>query len=194
MNERQVKAQDLMRTAVLTLSPDDTIETALALFEDAGIGGAPVVANGKLAGMLTLTDVSRTEHFEDRSSERGEYALSDAADDEDAFDLDPAEVLYLKHGYSPEVLGRALVGDWMSRGVISVAPEASLQQVCSAMASNKIHRVCVVEGDRLVGLITSFDIVRHMAGEELHARMRPRAAHRRGTRTRSRKTSPERRS
>ena len=43
-----VTARDLMRTEVETLSPEDTVETALARFEEIRIGGAPVVADGRL--------------------------------------------------------------------------------------------------------------------------------------------------
>ena len=39
---KSVKASDIMRRDVLSLAPDDTIEDALALFEEARISGAPV--------------------------------------------------------------------------------------------------------------------------------------------------------
>lgn len=187
MDATKTKARDLMRTAVTTLSPDDTIEAALTLFEDQGIGGAPVVANGRLVGMLTLTDVTRTEHLvNDRPSTRSEYALSEPVGEELTDELDPTEAFYLKDDYSPDVRGRALIGDWMSRGVVSVAPEDSLQQVCSVMANHKIHRVCVTSGERLVGLITSFDVVRHMAGRRRAPTARPPESRRpRASRARS---------
>jgi CBS domain-containing protein len=175
-----VTARDLMRTKVETLSPEDTVETALARFEEAGIGGAPVMADGRLVGMLTLTDVARTEHLEHGQPAPAEYVWDDSEELEDA---DPEEVFYRKENYSPEVLGRALVGDWMSRGVVSVAPEASLQRVCEVMVREQIHRVCVTSGDRLVGLITSFDVVRHLAGAP-PARSSTRARRAAGGRTR----------
>lgn len=45
----RVKARQLMRTKVATLAPDDTLETAIALFEEPGISGAPVVAGDGLS-------------------------------------------------------------------------------------------------------------------------------------------------
>ena len=133
--------------------------------------------------MLTLTDVARTEHLaEGPAASGGEYALSESDDEELESDLDPAEVFYLKEDYSPEVRGPALVGDWMSRGVVSVAPEASLERVCEVMVREHIHRVCVTAGDRLVGLITSFDVVRHLAGGGCPRKAQPAAR----PRTRSR--------
>jgi CBS domain-containing protein len=153
-----------MRTDVATLSSDDTIEAALTLFEESGISGAPVLANGRLVGMLTLADVSRPEHLRGgRLETRGEREYSEPVGEESLDELDPEEVVYLKEDYSPEVLGRELVGDWMTTGVVSVAPEASLAEVCRMMVEKHIHRVCVTEGGRLLGLISSFDVVRHVA-------------------------------
>ena len=39
----RLSARDVMQKDVATLSADDTLETALALFEEARIGGAPVI-------------------------------------------------------------------------------------------------------------------------------------------------------
>lgn len=166
MQELQgVKAKDVMRSEVATLAADDSIESALALFEEARISGAPVVSNGRLVGMLTLADVSRPEHLRaGRIETEREYELSEPSGEELTDELDPDEVFYLKEDYSPEVLGRERVADWMTSGVVSVPAQATLQEVCRVMVERQIHRVCVAEGDKLVGLITSFDVVRHVAG------------------------------
>lgn len=165
-------AKDVMRREVATLSADDSIETALALFEESRISGAPVVANGRLVGMLTLADVSRPEHLrEDRIETGREYELSEPTGEERTDELDPDEVFYLKEDYSPEVLGRQRVADWMTSGVVSVPATASLEEACRVMVERQIHRVCVAEGEKLVGLITSFDVVRQVArARRPHAR------------------------
>ena len=160
-----VTARNLMRTDVQTLSPSDTIETALALFEESRISGAPVVADGRLVGVLTLSDVASPEHQRDgRLRTRGDYELSEPVGEELTDEVDPEEVVFRKEDYSPEVLGRELVGDWMSSGVVSVPPSAPLQRVCEVMAQKSIHRVFVTEGERLLGVISSLDVVRHVAG------------------------------
>ena len=99
-----VTARDLMRTKVETPSAEDTVETALARFEEARIG-APVVADGRLVGMLTLTDIARTEHLaEGKDETHGEYALSEPDGEELESNVDPGEVFYLKEDNSPERL------------------------------------------------------------------------------------------
>jgi CBS domain-containing protein len=182
-------AKDVMRREVATLSADDSIETALALFEESRIGGAPVLANGRLVGMLTLTDISRPEHLREGRIETGrEYDLSEPSGEERTDELDPDEVFYLKEDYSPEVLGRERVADWMSSGVVSVPADASLEEVCRVMVERQIHRVCVAEGSKLVGLITSFDVVRHVA----RGRREHRASRVEGRSTGSTSPPPER--
>ncbi len=166
IRHERIQAKHVMRAPVLTLAPDDTIERALELFEDSRIGGAPVVdADGNLAGMLSLSDVARTEHVcGDRIElERGGFEMAELTGEERTDEIDPDEVFFAKEDYSPELLGRDLVADWMTADVISVAPDATLEQVCGVMSSQRIHRVPVTDGKRLVGWVTSFDVVRALA-------------------------------
>jgi CBS domain-containing protein len=187
-----VKARDLMRTDVATLEAEDTIESALELFEDSGISGAPVLQAGRLVGMLTLADLGRTEHVKDaRIETKGDYEFGEPVGEELGDELDPAEVFYLKEGYSPEVVDRARVVDWMSPGVITVSADDSIEDVCDVMVKNRIHRVCVLEAAKLVGLITSFDVVRHVArGTKRPAEAPPRRA---ATKARAHRATPRRR-
>ncbi len=48
-----------MRTRVVTVTPGDSVEKAARLMLEHKIGGLPVIAKGKLAGIVTITDVVR---------------------------------------------------------------------------------------------------------------------------------------
>lgn len=171
MKTAQPRACDVMQADVATLSAADTIETALALFEEAHISGAPVVSNGRLVGMLSLADISRPEHLRGgRIETERDYVLSEPVGEEETDEVDPEAAFYLKEDYSPALLGRELVGTWMSSGVVSVSPETPLPQVCEVMLDRQVHRVCVTRGEKLLGLISTFDVVRHVAGRKLPAR------------------------
>jgi len=165
----QFSAKDVMRSGVETLSPEDTVETALALFEDAHIGGAPVVeSTGRLVGVLTLSDIARPEHTSEGRivAQRGDFEMGEPFGEElSGEDLDPEQVVSMKDDYSASSLGRELVGDWMTREVISVPPDASLVDVCALMVERQIHRVFVTRGGHLAGVISSFDVVRCVARE-----------------------------
>jgi len=63
---------------------------------------------------------------------------------------------------------RALTAtDIMSTPLVTVGPECDINTAAKIMTDNNIKRLPVVEGERLVGIITSFDIVKVVA-EESH--------------------------
>lgn len=49
------------------------------------------------------------------------------------------------------------VADVMTRELVTVTPETSVAEVAKTMHDQHIHRVLVVKGRELVGVITSFD-------------------------------------
>lgn len=59
------------------------------------------------------------------------------------------------------------VADIMSTPLVTVGPECDVNSAAKIMTDNNIKRLPVVEGERLVGIITSFDIAKVMA-EEAH--------------------------
>lgn len=155
-----------MQRDVATLSADATAAEAIALFEEAHISGAPVIdATGKPVGVLSSSDVARTEHLAESriQTENREVFLPESPEEEvgdEAFDDPP----FPQSDYSPLSRGGSHVRDWMTPTVVSVSPGATLQEACMQMAKESIHRLLVVEEGRLVGILTSFDVVRAMAG------------------------------
>lgn len=51
--------RDVMRSPVVTVSPDDPVERAALLMEEHKISGLPVVEDKQLAGMFTISDLLR---------------------------------------------------------------------------------------------------------------------------------------
>lgn len=163
----RILARDLMQRDVVTLRPDSPLREALALLEEHEISGAPVVdASGRPVGFLTTRDVARPDHLEgDRlvdARRETELVDLDADEQEEGFEEEELQILQ-REGYSPRTLGAGAVQDWMSEEVTSVGPEDDLVGVCRTMARNAIHRVLVLERGRIVGIVTTMDIVRYLA-------------------------------
>jgi CBS domain-containing protein len=59
----------------------------------------------------------------------------------------------------PELLGRR-VGDVMSAPVISTTPDAEMIEAFDLMNAQHVRRLAVVDGDRLVGIVTERDLLR----------------------------------
>lgn len=49
--------------------------------------------------------------------------------------------------------------DFTTTDVVSVPPDATVAEIARVMGRNRVHRVCVVDGDRLAGSISAFDLV-----------------------------------
>jgi len=160
----KILVRDIMRTDVVKLDPAMPLEEAVASFAELHISGAPVVDRaGRLVGVLSAFDIAKPENMRDGSvtPRSNEYALGDASPDDDgSYD---GEVVFSMEDYSPEVLRRGTVSDLMSNEVICVSPDAPLKDVCATMVKEHIHRVMVTEETKLVGIVTSLDVVRCVA-------------------------------
>jgi CBS domain-containing protein len=54
-------------------------------------------------------------------------------------------------------------GQIMTKPAVAVSPNDTLQRVCELMYNRRIHRVVVAEGNRILGIITTMDILRAIA-------------------------------
>ena len=58
----------------------------------------------------------------------------------------------------------ATVSDVMTRDPITVSPAAMVSDVATLIIERDVARVPVVDGDKLVGIVSKSDIVRSLAG------------------------------
>lgn len=161
----RVTARDIMRTELVTLSPDDTIEDALAQLSDAGVTGAPVLrGDGRLIGALTLTDIAQPEHTDkDRMRTRPGEEVMVTTTNAEADEFEEEEEIATKEDYSPELLGQTLVSEWMSDRVVAVSPDASVRTLCRTLLDDGVHRVFVTDHGKLVGVVSAMDVIRLVA-------------------------------
>jgi CBS domain-containing protein len=157
----KVRAGQIMEKDVLELTTLTPIDSAIELMQEYTISGAPVVDEaGELVGVLSATDIIKRDraHNEEAEDDTAYYAA-------DPFDTANSEY-FSREEYSLDVLGRELTVDWMTPKVVSVTPDATLSEVCALMSGESIHRVFVVEGKRLQGVISTLDIVNYLAAED----------------------------
>ncbi|MCP3918498.1 MAG: CBS domain-containing protein [bacterium] len=163
------KARDLMQTDVVCLTTTTSIPEAVRMLEEYRISGAPVLTpGGELAGVMTAFDIARSSHVDEGgiASQRNHYYLVDPIDEELRDERTGDEAFFAKDDYSDGVMGSETVGDWMNPSVISVGLDAQLSDVCKTMATERIHRVLVVDDGRVKGILSSLDIVRFLAIDE----------------------------
>ena len=56
-------------------------------------------------------------------------------------------------------------GQIMTKPVVTVTPDETLQRVCELMLERHIHRVVIAEGKKISGIITTMDILRVIADQ-----------------------------
>ncbi|MBW2286974.1 MAG: CBS domain-containing protein [Deltaproteobacteria bacterium] len=144
-------ASDIMQTQVVTVSPSDPLHSVQRLFYEEEIHGAPVVdETSRVRGMISSMDLIRAVMEENDSSTGVDFT--------DAFEQlgGPWEAASQEF---QDRLGESAVADVMTESIVSVDPTASIPEVASLLRQNRIHRVLVVKGDNLLGIISSFDLI-----------------------------------
>ena len=133
----ELRVRDLMTPNVVTVRPDDTIARAYELMLDNRFRHLVVVdGEGDLVGLLTHRDLLR-------------HALIERTD----------LPLSLQRG----VLRRIRVEEVMTSEVETAEPGQWLQEAAVVMFENKYGCLPVVEGSRVVGILTEADFVRFFA-------------------------------
>jgi len=144
-------AADVMQTQVITVSPVDPLNAVKRLFFEEEIHGAPVVDEvGRVRGMITSMDLIRAATEE---SEGGGVDFTIALEEVGMGWQNASETFQSR-------LSEAVVTDAMSESVVSVTPETPVHDVARILRENKIHRVLVIKKETLLGIISSFDLIR----------------------------------
>jgi CBS domain-containing protein len=151
---RTLTAKDVMNTEVLTVRVDLTVRELSAFLTEKQISGAPVVdPHGRLVGVVSVTDVAesdadRPDLVGDRSSP--DFDLREWGERMNAEDVRPL------HIESDDLLVR----DIMTPTVYTIPDDTPVAKIAQTMVAGRIHRLFVTRGGRVVGIVTTLDLVR----------------------------------
>lgn len=147
-------AADVMETELLSVAPETPLIDVQRLFFEEEIHGAPVVdEKGALVGIITSGDLLRAvaeEH--DAGAAQTEYLR-------DMVEFSAPDWVN-RTGDFQDRLETLQAVDYMTADPMTVPPGTPVSEIARIMGRDRIHRVLVAEGDRLVGLVTSYDLVR----------------------------------
>ncbi|HIJ83311.1 MAG: CBS domain containing rane protein [Magnetococcales bacterium] len=145
-----MKAADIMVRDCVTVSPDMPVMELARLFAEQKIGGAPVLENGRLVGIVTegdLVDRVRKIHLPTL------ITLMDAV-----------IPIFGERQYESDLRKAAAstVEDIMTAEVTVVEENTELEDIATILGEEHISLLPVISGDRLVGIIRKHDIIRGM--------------------------------
>jgi acetoin utilization protein AcuB len=114
-----------------TIAFDAPITEVIELMREKNLKRVPVVHGEKVVGMITQGDIQKVSPTK-------------------ATTLSIFEINYL--------LSKTKVSDAMTKEVITISPDALLEEAAVLMRDNKISTLAVVKDNKLVGIITESDI------------------------------------
>ncbi|MBW2270482.1 MAG: CBS domain-containing protein [Deltaproteobacteria bacterium] len=151
-------AADVMTRDVLSVRPDMTITEFDELLIEARISGAPVLEDGKLVGIVSRADVVRALYKEQVEANR----VSDFYTSPFPIPIPALEHLARDSRQIADHMTKLQVRDVMTPAPGRVQPDTDVREVARLMSSEGFHRVPVMQGDQLLGIVSAIDLLRLM--------------------------------
>lgn len=147
-------ARDIMTSNPITVGRELSVTDAARLMVEKSVGALPVMEGDELVGIVTEGDLI----MRDVKVEFPTYLHL-----LDGFIMYPGATARFESELKKAV--GATVGDVMSVDPIVVQAAATVGDVATLMVEQDVSRVPVLDGDRLVGIVSKSDIVRSLISE-----------------------------
>lgn len=134
--DEETKVQDIMTRDPHTLEADDVLDLADDLMSMARIRHIPILASGKLVGIVSQRDL---------------------------FFSALVKALGVQEREQKDLMKTIRARELMSQSVITISPGASVKEAARLMGENKIGCLPVVKGKQFVGIVTETDIMHYVA-------------------------------
>jgi acetoin utilization protein AcuB len=129
----QMRVRDCMTVDPMTVGPRDSLQKAIELLRRRDIRSIPVVEEDKLIGIVTDRDIRQVA---------------------------PAYPLFHDEAEIRRYTERLAVTAAMTADPMTIAPDAPLVQAAKVLETYRISSLPVVDGKKLVGMISVMDLLR----------------------------------
>jgi CBS domain-containing membrane protein len=133
--KENVKVSEIMTKNIVKLNLADELTKAEQLFKKHKIRHIPVVDGNKIAGMLSYTDLLRVSY-------------ADAVDD----DANNVESIIFNMFRLRQV---------MVKEIVIISPTSTIRDTAEILSKNEFHALPVCEGEVLVGIVTTTDVMKY---------------------------------
>jgi len=138
-----LRLADIMTTDVVIAAPETSLREGISILADNHVGGVPVLSHGKVVGVFSAADL--LSYITDLNGGP------------------PSDSLRRRRTTLEEIT----VSELMTREVKALPPNCSVEHAADFMRKNQIHRVLVMEGHQLVGIVTTTDVAKAVADHRL---------------------------
>jgi CBS domain-containing protein len=139
-----------MERDVVTVSPDDDVETVVRLLREHEVPGVPVVNDGgRCVGIVTEADLVLSEEEADLHLPHYVDLLGGV------IFLEPLRRFEdrIRKAFASKV------ADMMTPDPVTVSPDAPVEEAARLLAEHRHNRLPVVQHGRLVGVVTRLDVL-----------------------------------
>jgi CBS domain-containing protein len=144
-----LKASDIMTRTVVTVGLENSVKEVATILCAHGISAAPVCSvAGQLAGVISEGDLMQslgTARLQRKARWLDLLAEGD--------DLAPAFMEYIK-------VDRRPAGEIMTSPAITAQEDTPVSDLADLMTKNRIRRLPIMRGQRLIGIVSRSDIIR----------------------------------
>ena len=141
-------AKQLMTTAIISVTPETSVKELASILASNKISGVPVLDSaGALVGVVTendLIDQGKKLHIPTVITILDSFFFLESTD---------------KMDKEMKKIAGATVADICSTELITVGPEASLEEIATIMAEKRVHTLPVMDDGQLIGIIGRRDII-----------------------------------
>lgn len=123
--------KDFMTADPVVVTPETPVQDALKLMKTNGFGRLPVVSKNRLVGIVTEADLMKVSPSP-------------------ATTLSVYEINYL--------ISKIKVSEAMTKDPVTVSPDDTVESAVLTMRDNNIGGVPVMDGERLVGIVTESNV------------------------------------
>jgi CBS domain-containing protein len=171
------RVEDIMQRDVITVPPNAPIADLIQTLQECGISGAPVVDEQEiLVGVVSFRDVLRLAWDMEKSPEAMRWGLNIPGPPRESGFIDsPEEGEFYAYYVTPgggfvdvrdrireapsEVFGGYKVEDLMTPTPFTIGPDAPLAELARLLRDRKVHRALVTREGKLVGIVTTTDLL-----------------------------------
>jgi CBS domain-containing protein len=144
-----MRAHQIMTRPVITVTPETTILEAAHTMLQRHVSGLPVVSTtGKLVGIISEGDFIRRSEI-GTQRQRGRFLRFILGSGKEATDF------VREHG--------GKVGEIMKPEPLTIIEDTDLEEIVELMEKNKVKRLPVLRGDKLVGIVSRSNLLQAVA-------------------------------
>lgn len=137
--KQRTPVSTIMSKNIISLNLADDLVTAEKLFKKHHIRHIPVVKGEAILGILSLTDLLR-------------ISFADAVDEQE-------------NSIDSVVYNMFTIEQVMAKHLVSVTSNTTIKDVAHILANNEFHALPVVDNWKLVGMVTTTDLINYLIAQ-----------------------------